>query len=181
MPCRASKARLCVSDDQEGQVPRQRRTGGPRQAEKAPRSGVWSSPERQLHLLPGQVSWDTPSLPVSINPAAASVQPQGMSTGGSISPQCHSSRHSCPPEWLGWGVGPGWPWLRVRAAGGRAGTKALGLCTAECGSRSRDTRPEQALPLGTATSSPAPGSLTTLAAAAPGSASGRSSCQIHKC
>lgn len=42
MPCTASKARLCVSDGQEGQIPRQSRAGGPMQAEKPPRSGVWS-------------------------------------------------------------------------------------------------------------------------------------------
>lgn len=35
--------------------------------------------------------------------------------------------------------------------------------------------------LGTATSSPAPGPLTIPAAAAPGSASGKSSCQIRRC
>lgn len=179
MPCRASKARLCVSDESGGADPQAEQGWGAQAGREAPE--LWG-------LVLARAPAPSPARPrllghpilarVSMNPAAASVQPQGMGVGGSISPQCHSSRHRCPPEWLGQGVGQAGPGSVCGQREAEQERRHLGSARPSADRCSWDT---WHCPLGTATASPAPGLLTIPAAAAPGSASGRSSCQIHRC
>lgn len=179
-----------MREGQEGQIPRQSRAGGPRQAGKAPRPGVWSLPEPQLHLLPGQVSWDSILARVSVNPAAASVQPQGMRVGGSVLPPVSQQQAQMSPRV----AGPGREARLALAPCAGSGRQSRNEGTWALHGRGRVTTPGTpgwsragTVPLshcpllGTATSSPAPGLLTIPAAAAPGSASGKSSCQIRRC
>lgn len=77
----------------------------------------------------------TPHPCQSVHESSSSICPAPRDgCGGLRIPPVSQQQAQMSPSVAGTGSGAGWPWLRVQAAGGRAGTKALGLCTAECGS-----------------------------------------------
>lgn len=126
---------LCVTDGEEGQTPGRSRAGGPRQAHREAPRGFGPSPEPQL---PSLALLSLPGHPIltraSVNPAAASVQPQGMSAGNSTSPPVSQQQAEMSPSAAGMESGAGLalpPCAGSREA--ERSTKALGLCTAECG------------------------------------------------
>lgn len=109
---------------------------GGRHTEKPPKGLV-------LDRAPTPISCpaESPGAPRShqcVRKSSSSISPASRDErrGAPCPPlQCHSSRHRCPPGWLGTesGAGLALP-LRTGSREAERSTKALGLCTAECGS-----------------------------------------------
>lgn len=126
-----------MTDGKEGQTPSWSRSRGPRQPCREAPPRVWSSTEPRLQspALPSLLGHPVLAR-VSMNPAAASVQPQGMSVGDSTSSPVSQQQAQMSPSAAADGERGRAGLASVRRQrGGRAqheGTWAF--CTAECGS-----------------------------------------------
>lgn len=130
-------------------------------------------------------SLGTPHPCKSVHESSSSICPAPRDECGGlhIPPVSQQQAQMSPPEWLGQGVGQAGPGSVCGQREAEQERRHLGSARPSADRCSWDTWLERGwhCPLGTATSSPAPGLLTIPAAAAPGLASGRSSCQIHRC